>query len=104
MKNNCQICGKEYDCCPDCLKRGNWRSIVCSPDHYQIVQILREYREGILSAKECVERFEFIGINSDSELNYIDAVNNKIKRIIAEGTPKRTSKNKNNKSDETADK
>jgi hypothetical protein len=89
LKNNCQICGKEYECCPDCHKRGNWRSIVCSPEHYQIVQILRDYREGVLTAQEATEHFALIGITADSELRLLDAVSRDIKKIIATGTPKR---------------
>lgn len=101
MKINCQICGKEYDCCPDCQKRGNWRSIVCSPEHYQIVQILRDYREGVLNDKEATERLGFLGITADTELNMLGAVERDIKAIIAKGNFKRVSKPKNNKVEET---
>lgn len=104
MKNKCHICGKEYNYCPSCGERGTWKAQACSPEHYQVIQIFRDYREGVTNAKEATERFNYIGINADSNLDYLEEVSRDIKAIIAKGTPKKVSKPKNNKSDESADK
>ena len=103
MKNNCQICGKEYDCCPDCLRRGTWKAITCCPEHYQIHHILREYREDILTAKEATERLADCGITDGMELNLLESVERDVKIIISKGSPKRVSKIKN-KSEDKVDK
>lgn len=31
----CRICGKEYFCCLDSRQIGSWRTMACSPEHYQ---------------------------------------------------------------------
>ena len=93
-KTTCQICGKEYDYCPNCDKVKNWRRYACTPEHYQIVMILTEYREGVIDAKEATECFANIGITANSELDLLDAVTRDIKAIIEKGTPKRVPKPK----------
>ena len=100
MKNNCWICGKEYDACLSCKQINGWRRIVCSPEHYQIHQIISEYREGIITDKEAAELFSNIGITINSELDLLGAVMRDIKDIIKKGTSKKMPKLKN-KSDET---
>ena len=94
MKNNCWICGKEYDACLSCKQINGWRRIVCSPEHYQIHQIISEYREGIITDKEAAELFSNIGITIDSELDLLPEITEHIKSIIAKGTPKKVLKSK----------
>lgn len=103
MKNNCWICGKEYDACISCDKLNGWKRYTCSPEHYQIHVIISEYKQGIITAKEATEQFATYGITADSELHFLDKINKRIKAIIAEGTPKRIPKSKN-KSEEITDK
>lgn len=94
MKNNCWICGKEYDACTTCNNINGWRKYACTPEHYQIHQIIIENREGIISDKEATECLASYGITANSELNLLEGVTRDIKAIIARGTPKRTSKPK----------
>ena len=94
MKNNCWICGKEYDACTTCNKINGWKKYTCTPEHYQIHQIISEHRSGIITDKEATELFANIGITTDSELNLLEGVARDIKAIIARGTPKRISKPK----------
>ena len=94
MKRQCWICGREYEYCHNCDKTGNWRAQACSPEHYQVVQINREYREGIINAVEATQLYANIGITANSKLNYLPAVEATIKGIIKEGIPKKVSKPK----------
>ena len=94
MKNNCWICGKEYEACVTCNKINGWKKYTCTPEHYQIHQIITENRAGILTDKEATELFANIGITADSELDILESVTRDVKAIIAKGTPKRVSKPK----------
>lgn len=85
MANNkeCWICGKTYNYCPKCEKVGSWRAIACSPEHFQIDTIIREYREGIITKNEAVSLFDNIGINNKYDFkNILPSVVNDIKKII----------------------
>lgn len=103
MKNKCWICGKEYDACLNCKDMNGWRRTACSPEHYQINQIIRETKEGIISDKEATELFANIGITADSELELLPEITRRIKIIIANGTPKRITKPKNKSNEEVDD-
>lgn len=94
MKRKCWICGNEYDFCVPCHERGSWKAVACSHGHYQILTIIREYREGIINAKEATMMFANIGITADTELDCLSEVTSRIKSIIAEGTPKKVVKKK----------
>lgn len=103
MKNNCWICGKEYDACLNCNKTNGWKRFACSEEHYQIHQILSEYREGIINPKEATEMFEHLDIKADTELNLLEAITTDIKAIIAKGTPKSVPKPKSKSVDKDVD-
>lgn len=68
--------------------------MACSHEHYQVLTIIREYREGIINAKEATVMFANIGITADTKLDYLSEITSKVKSIIAEGTPKRVAKKK----------
>ena len=73
---------------------GSWRAKACCSEHFQLVEIFTEVREGIINAKEATQLLANIGITADSELNYLPAVEDAIKGIIKEGTLKKVSKPK----------
>ena len=84
MKNSCWICGKEYDACLNCNKINGWKRFTCSEEHYQIHQILSEYREGIINPKEATEMLSAVGVE-----HMIDGLVDD-DAIIVEQTPKHT--------------
>lgn len=80
---NCWICGKEYKCCPKCKDYVSWKSIACTPKHYQVAMILREYDNKLINEQEAKDLFNNIGIKSSSDcVGYLEAVTEKIKGII----------------------
>lgn len=79
---------------------GSWRAKACCSEHFQLVEIFTEVREGIINAKEATQLLANIGITADSELNYLPSVVEHINGIIASGTPKKVSKPKSNKKSE----
>lgn len=103
MKRNCWICGKEYEYCPSCEARGTWKSKACSPEHYQLIQISRDYNEKVIDEKEAAQLYANIGITADSDMNFLPAVAAQIKDIIAKGTPKKVSKPKSKIKSENID-
>ncbi len=91
LNSTCQICGKKYHYCGDCSKHGSWRRIVDTPEHYQIVMILTDYREEVINDREAAQRFNNIGITIDSDFSvYLDAVARDIKKILKRGAAKKT--------------
>lgn len=92
MKTNCQICGKEYEYCMNCKNTNNWRRYACCPEHYQIVQILTEHREGVIDDKEASMFLANIGADADD--NLLEAVSRDVKAIVKRGSSKKASKSK----------
>lgn len=70
-KRQCWICGKEYEYCYKCNKLNSWKLTACSRTHFQIVNILDEYRGGVLSPEQAVEKFNNIGISKIDDLGDI---------------------------------
>lgn len=95
MKTNCWICGKEYNYCPNCEEYGSWRATACTSEHYQIHEVITEFREKVIDEKEATQLLSNIGITADSDLNnLLPSITAWIKDIIAKGTPKKVSKPK----------
>lgn len=64
-ERKCAICGKQYHYCFKCEKIAGYRFYTDTPECYQIHVILREYREGVLTAEEAAKRFVNIGITNN---------------------------------------
>jgi hypothetical protein len=95
LKTNCWICGKEYNYCPNCEEYGSWRATACTSEHYQIHEVITEFREKVIDEKEATQLLSNIGITADSDLNnLLPSITASIKDIIAKGTPKKVSKQK----------
>lgn len=100
-QRHCWICGAEYKYCEKCDPLHSWKTMACSRLHYQIVMMLDEWRNRVISAKEATEKFKNVGIAFDSDFSeYLPEVAELIKKIISEGTvtaPLVKSKDKNAK-------
>ena len=97
-KNNkiCTICGNSYNYCAKCERLGGYKFYADTPECYQVFEIMREYREGIITAIEAKSQFERIEITIDGDFSkYLEAVTRDIKMIIEKGTIKTVSKNSN---------
>ena len=99
-QRHCWICGTEYKYCEKCDPLHSWKTMA-SRLHYQIVMIIDEWRNRVISAKEATEKFKNVGITLDSDFSeYLPEVAELIKKIISEGTvtaPLVKSKDKNAK-------
>ena len=94
MKTNCWICGKEYNYCPNCEEYGSWRATACTSEHYQIHEVITEFREKVIDEKEATQLLSNIGITADSDLNnLLPSITAWIKDIIAKGTPEQIQNN-----------
>lgn len=83
----CWICGTEYKYCEKCDPLHSWKTMACSRSHYQVVMIIDEWRNGITTSVESVEKFKNIGITLGSDFSeYLPEVVELIKKIILEGT------------------
>ena len=100
-QRHCWICGTEYKYCEKCDPLHSWKTMACSRSHYQIVMIIDEWRNGIVSAKEATEKFKNVGVTLDGDFSeYLPEVAELIKKIFSEGTitvPLVKSKDKNAK-------
>lgn len=84
---HCWICGTEYKYCEKCDPLHSWKSVACTPNHYQVVMIIDEHRDGVITSKEATEKFKNIGITLDSDFSeYLPEVAIHIKTIISKGT------------------
>lgn len=91
LNSTCQICGTKYHYCGDCRKHSNWRRIVDTPEHYQIVMILTDYREGVINDIEAARRFNDLGVTIKSDFSvYLEAVARDIQMILKKGTVKKS--------------
>jgi len=78
----CWICGKEYSFCPVCQSERSWRAKACTAEHYQINQIITEYREGILTAVQAKEKLENIGFDGSTG-SFLPSVGELIQEILS---------------------
>lgn len=91
----CWICGTEYKYCEKCDPLHSWKTMACTRNHYQIVMILDEYRNGVISAKEATEKFKNVGITFNSNFSeYLPEIAKLIKKIISDGTVVTVNKSK----------
>ena len=65
--HTCVICGNTYYACNDCDEKQAifWRSICCSPMHYQMYHILAQWRDNQISQEEAQLMTTNIGIKPD---------------------------------------
>lgn len=49
INSHCRICGKGYHRC-NCHSEGSWRKVTDTSEHYQIFCVIRDYRNGVISA------------------------------------------------------
>lgn len=78
----CWICGKSYEYCSKCDRLNTWKLVGCTREHFQIANILDEFRGNVITAKEAKEKFKNIGITADSLDNLLPEVADAIKAII----------------------
>ena len=87
----CWICGKEYKYCEKCDPMLSWRTIGCTPKHYQVAVILDEHRNNVLDDIKAKEMFENIGIKTEDDLSqFLPEVAETIKSILSADTVNNT--------------
>ena len=78
----CWICGKSYEYCSKCDRLNTWKLVGCTREHFQIANILDEFRGNVITAKEAKEKFKNIGVTADNLDSLLPEVTNVIKAII----------------------
>lgn len=84
----CEICNKPYYKCSKCNSVPHYKAFTCSPECYQIREVLIESDEGVLSDEEAAKKFERLGITIDSNLDKYSGAKNSIKTILEKGVTK----------------
>ena len=84
LNHTCQICDEKYYACNSCDKRHTWRSVVDTPECYQIYINITQFRLNITNKKETIEAFANIGLTVDTIDNFkiTDIVKSQILDII----------------------
>ena len=85
--STCRICGKGYHRC-NCHSEGSWRKVTDTSEHYQIFCVIRDYRNGVISASKANT------LLSKMDLREKDSFVPNVKEAIAEITSKKKSLDK----------
>lgn len=85
----CKVCGVGYFACNDCDRKEfiTWRSVACSPKHFQAYCVLHDYDSGKVekeTAKEHLESLLDVGVLE----NYPEPVGGLLKEIFAKDEKK----------------
>ena len=95
----CEICEKPYYKCTKCDNLPHYKAHTCSPECYQIYEVLLEAEGGVLTDYEATQKFAYLDITLDSDFSrFRDGVASSMKRIIANGVPKIEAPKRKNKS------
>lgn len=61
----CMICGKEYEVCKKCPSTTQytpWRKMCDTEDHFKLLMLYQDYRDGITTAEEAKDQLDYLGI------------------------------------------
>lgn len=93
----CKACQCGYHACDDCDKRKTWKSVACTPEHYQIFLNICEYNDKIKTKQEAIDSFSCIGITYDKINDYKEFKESIFKTMKEILTPKNVEVKKQSK-------
>ena len=85
MKNECLLCGSEYDVCKMCArvaKMTPWRLDYDTPRHFQIHAIVKEIREGILTNEEAKAKLNELGVTAEEVAGFVPSAQDTLKPVL----------------------
>lgn len=82
----CWICGAKHEYCDVCGKTHGWKYIADTHEHYRIYMIIEEFKRGVLTKEEAVDRLsEYCGVNASDDLSWmLPHVERYIREIIGD--------------------
>lgn len=89
-KNECLLCGSEYEVCKMCArvaKMTPWRLDYDTPRHFQIHAIIKEIREGILTNEEAKEKLTELGVTPEEVAGFVPSAQDTLRPIIGTKKP-----------------
>ena len=97
----CKVCGVGYFACNDCDRKEfiTWRSVACSPKHFQAYCILHDFDSGMLDKDKAKEHLEPL-VDAGAMENYPEPTRGLLMNIFAKDE-KKNAKQKQKKAVET---
>lgn len=94
-KNQCCVCGKEYEVCTSCQNIQNinpWRTICDTKEHYQVYVVVKDYNTKNITSAKAKEMLENINFDVNSISEYKANVQKSLKEIFHIRSVKKTEK------------
>ena len=95
-KNQCCVCGKEYEVCTSCQNIQNinpWRAICDTKEHYQVYVVIKDYNLKNITSAEAKKMLENINFDVKSISEYKANVQKSLKEIFYTRSIKKIDKN-----------
>ena len=84
-KNQCCVCGKEYEVCTSCQNIKNlnpWRTICDTEEHYQVYVVVKDYNTKKITANDAKTMLENVNFDVNTISEYKDNVQKSLREIF----------------------